>query len=355
MILPRIAAFACFFAWAGLAQNAGQSATASASSESNERLYQSFEMGVLAIQGRQWDDAVSALSEAVTLDPTRATAWSRLGEAYFGLARSKRGAESSAPLLQAVDAYSKAVEKNPEDAASRNGFALALAASGRFEEVVPQMEKAAALDPTKAAQYYYNFGVILLNAAHPDLAASALRKAAQAAPGVPEIYFQYACALASQARVGQDGKAALPAGALSALHSYLDTAPNGPYSSVVKEALAFDGSPVATSFGEPLAERPGGARAISVATHVQEAKLISKPQPPYPPLARRLRVSGTVSVNALISEQGAVIGLNLESGNPLLARAAMDAVEQFTYKPTLVNDKPVRVRTRVDVIFTLGR
>jgi protein TonB len=196
---------------------------------------------------------------------------------------------------------------------------------------------------------------MFLNAGHPDLAVSALGKAAQAAPGIPEINFQYASALASQARITEDGKAALPAGAVGALHSYLEAAPNGPAAPVVKEALAFDGSAVPVLFGEPLADRPGAAPALTVGGSVQEAKLIAKPSPAYPPLARRLRVSGKVSVNVLISEQGAVIGLAMDSGNPLLAGAAMDAVKQFTYKPTLLNDKPVRVRTRVDVVFTLNR
>jgi protein TonB len=57
-------------------------------------------------------------------------------------------------------------------------------------------------------------------------------------------------------------------------------------------------------------------------------------------------------LNALIGEDGAVIGLSVDSGNPLLAGAAIDAVKKWTYKPTLLNDKPVRIRTRVDVVFT---
>ena len=312
-------------------------------------------MGVLAIQDRQWDDAVADLSEAVRLDPSQGAAWARLGQAYYGMARSTRGADSAPALRQSVDAYAKAVERTPNDAAYRNGYALALAASGRYDEIQPEMEKAAALDPAKAAQYYYTFGGILLSSGRPQAAAGALGKAAQAAPGVPEIQFPYGCALASQARITEDGKAALPAAAIGAFREYLRLAPSGPFASVVKDALAFDGSRVRTSLGEPVAEKPGAPQALSVGGAVQQAKLVSQPSPVYPPLARRLRLAGTVSLNALIGEDGAVIGLAVESGNPFLAGAALDAVKQWRYTPTLLNDRPVRIRTRIDVVFALSR
>jgi TonB family protein len=351
MMSFRPAAVALALLSAGFAQDASPPA-----GDSTERLYQSFQMGVLAIQRGQWADAASRLNEAVRLDPMQGAAWARLGEAYYGMARSTRGAESGAALRKSVDAYANAVEKTPGDAAYHNGYALALGASGRFDEVEPEMEKAATLDPARAAQYYYSFGGMLLSSGQPDAAASALGKAAKAAPGIPDIYFHYACALASQARITEDGKAALPAAAMDAFRSYLQIAPNGPYAGVVKEALAFDGSAVATSFGEPLAEQAGAPRAILVGGRVQESKAVAKPQPAYPPLARRLRVTGTVNLNALIGEDGAVIGLAVDGGNPFLASAALNAVKRWSYKPTLLNEKPVRIRTRIDVVFSpLGR
>jgi len=346
MIFLRIAALAFVIVSAGFAQNAPPAA------DTNERLYQSFQMGVLAIQHREWEQAVAELSEAAQLDPSRGAAWARLGEAYFGMARSKRGAQSGEALSKSVDSYAKAVEKTPDDAAYHNGYALALAASGRLDEMQPEMEKAAVLDPSKAAQYYYSLGGILLSSDRAGEAASVFAKAAKAAPGAPEIYFQYGCALASQASITQDGKAALPAAAIDAFHSYLQLAPNGRFAPVVKEALAVDGSPVEMAFGETVSDKPGSPRVLSVGGRVQEAKLASKARPAYPPLARRLSIAGTVSLNALIGEDGVVIGLAVDSGNPFLAGAAIDAVKKWSYKPTLLNDKPVRVRTRVDVVFS---
>jgi TonB family protein len=346
MIFFRITVAAALIATAGFAQEAPPAA------DTSERLYQSFQMGVLAIQNHEWDDAVTDLSEAAKLDPTRGAAWARLGEAYYGMARSTRGAESGAALGKSVEAYAKAVERTPGDAGYHHGYALSLAASGRLDEMEPEMEKAATLDPTKAAQYYYTFGGILLSSGRAEAAASAFGKAAQAAPGVAEIYFQYGSALASQARITEEGKAALPAAAIDAFHSYLQTAPNGPFTSVVKEALAMDGSRVETAFGEPVGDKPGAPRAVSVGGSVQAAKLSAKAQPAYPALARRLRIAGAVSLNALIGEDGTVIGLSVDSGNPFLASAAIDAVKKWTYKSTLLNDKPVRIRTRIDVAFS---
>jgi TonB family protein len=335
-----------------MAQNALQNA---APSDSNERLYHSFQMGVLAIQDRHWDDAVTSLNEAVRLDPTRAAAWARLGEAYFGMARSERGPGSSAALQKSLEAYSKAVEKDSDDAAYHNGYALALAASGHFDDLMPEVEKAAALDPLKAAQYYYTFGVMLLNSEHPDAAVGALKKAAEAAPGISEIYFQYGCALTSQTRVTADGKAMLPEQALDAFHKYLEIAPGGPQASIVRDALAFHGSAVVTSFGDPIPASQETKSAPNAGAHVTPGKPISNPQPAYPLLARRLRVAGPVSMKALVGKDGTVRSLVVESGNPMLFAAALNAVKQWTYKPTIVNDKPVEVNTRINVNFTLGR
>ena len=47
--------------------------------------------------------------------------------------------------------------------------------------------------------------------------------------------------------------------------------------------------------------------------------------------------------------------LEVLSGHPLLVRAAMDAVQQWKYKPTLLNGEPVEVDTTIDVIFSLNQ
>lgn len=76
--------------------------------------------------------------------------------------------------------------------------------------------------------------------------------------------------------------------------------------------------------------------------------------PVYPPLARQARVSGSVRLIAIIGRDGTVQQLQVVSGHPLLIGAAVEAVRQWLYHPTLLNGEPVEVICPIDVNFTLG-
>jgi protein TonB len=106
--------------------------------------------------------------------------------------------------------------------------------------------------------------------------------------------------------------------------------------------------------GAPPPPKPTASR-IRQGGSVQAALLINRVQPVYPPLARQTRIAGTVRLHAIISKQGTVESLEVLSGHPLLVRAAMDAVQQWKYKPTLLNGEPVEVDTTIDVIFSLNQ
>jgi len=93
---------------------------------------------------------------------------------------------------------------------------------------------------------------------------------------------------------------------------------------------------------------------IRVGGNVQQAKLISQARPIYPPLAKQARIQGTVRLQAIIGKDGTIAQLELLSGHPLLSQAAMDAVRQWRYQPTLLNGEPVEVVTTIDVVFTLS-
>jgi protein TonB len=92
-----------------------------------------------------------------------------------------------------------------------------------------------------------------------------------------------------------------------------------------------------------------------VGGNVQSAKLIRGPKPVYPPLAKQARIQGTVRLNAIIGKDGTIQNLTAASGHPLLVPAAMDAVKQWLYQPTLLNGEPVEVVTVIDVNFTLSQ
>ena len=100
------------------------------------------------------------------------------------------------------------------------------------------------------------------------------------------------------------------------------------------------------------APKPATQR-IRVGGIVEAANLIRKVQPVYPPLAKQARIQGAVHFTAIIGKDGAIQGLQLINGHPLLVEAARQAVSQWQYKPTLLNGEPVEVVTEIDVNFTL--
>jgi TonB family protein len=94
---------------------------------------------------------------------------------------------------------------------------------------------------------------------------------------------------------------------------------------------------------------------IRVGGNVSSAKLLNRVQPVYPPLARQTRISGTVRLHAIVAKDGAIQSQEVISGHPLLQQAALDAVHQWRYEPTLLNGEPVEVDTTIDVIFALNQ
>ncbi len=97
------------------------------------------------------------------------------------------------------------------------------------------------------------------------------------------------------------------------------------------------------------------AKPIPIGGVVLAAMLITRVVPEYPALARQARVSGTVRLLGVVAKDGTIQRLALVSGHPLLAQAALHAVRQWVYRPTLLNGQPVEVQAPIDVIFTLGQ
>jgi protein TonB len=100
--------------------------------------------------------------------------------------------------------------------------------------------------------------------------------------------------------------------------------------------------------------QPIPAKRTRVAARVAEANLIPDVPPQYPPDAGRARIEGTVVLMAMIGKDGTVKDVRVESGLPILAQAAIDAVKQWRYKPYLMNGQPVEVDSRITINFTLA-
>lgn len=90
---------------------------------------------------------------------------------------------------------------------------------------------------------------------------------------------------------------------------------------------------------------------IKISQGVTEGKLIHEVPPVYPVLARSERLTGSVLLDASIGEDGRVRTLKAVSGAPVLVSAAIDAVKQWRYSPSLLNGKPVTVEREITIIF----
>jgi protein TonB len=85
----------------------------------------------------------------------------------------------------------------------------------------------------------------------------------------------------------------------------------------------------------------------------QLGSLIYQVKPVYPDLAKRARVQGAVVLEATISKDGFIQNLRVVSGHVLLVDAAINAVQQWRYRPTMLNGEPIDVITTITVTFTL--
>ncbi|HTW58107.1 MAG TPA: TonB family protein [Terriglobales bacterium] len=93
---------------------------------------------------------------------------------------------------------------------------------------------------------------------------------------------------------------------------------------------------------------------VRVSSGVVQGLLVRRVNPVYPPLARQARIQGVVLLQAEISKEGNIINLQLVSGHPMLAPAAIEAVKQWKYRPYLLNGEPCEVDTQIQVNFTLA-
>ena len=105
----------------------------------------------------------------------------------------------------------------------------------------------------------------------------------------------------------------------------------------------------------PKAPPPSAIPArVPVGGRVKLAEILHRVEPVYPPLAKQARISGTVELEGIIGVDGRMIDLRVKSGHPLLTKAAYDAVIQWVYRPTTLNDKPVEVIAPITVSFRLN-
>lgn len=94
-------------------------------------------------------------------------------------------------------------------------------------------------------------------------------------------------------------------------------------------------------------------KRVRISQGVTQGLVVTKTAPVYPSIALAARITGVVLLKAIIGKDGRIEQLQALSGHPLLIRAAIDAVQQWRFRPYLLNGEPVEVETTVAVTFAI--
>src|SRR6266404_2750425 len=116
--------------------------------------------------------------------------------------------------------------------------------------------------------------------------------------------------------------------------------------------LPFDSErhgPIPPNWTETQVKRP---RIVRMTT-LDPAMLTHRVEPSYPILAKQTRREGRVELRAIIGTDGTIQSLQIVSGDPMFLRSALEAVQQWHYKPTILNDQPVEIDTYITVVYTM--
>ncbi len=94
-------------------------------------------------------------------------------------------------------------------------------------------------------------------------------------------------------------------------------------------------------------------RSVPVSDGITPPRLEQSVEPRYPAEARRQRIEGPVVLRANITEEGAVTSIRVVRGSPLLAQAAISAVQQWRYRPSELNHHAIASTTDITIVFHL--
>jgi len=213
---------------------------------------------------------------------------------------------------EAVAAYSRAIQIDPEFAAAYKARGIARRRLHQPENALQDFDQAIHLDPEDAESYFQRAGLYVtlhkLEAAMEDFDKAIAKK--------PDYALAYAARSGAKSQVGDK------AGSVADLAK-------------------------AQSLGYSIPR-------LRVSGNVQQAKLIDHPRPVYPREAKAAGITGVVRLAAIIGQDGTIQNLTLISGHPVLAKPAMEAVGKWVYQPTLLDGRPVDIVTEIDVTFSLS-
>ena len=123
--------------------------------------------------------------------------------------------------------------------------------------------------------------------------------------------------------------------------------PGGQLGGVIGGIISSTSSAAVPTLPKPVPT----VQRVRVSQGVVNGLLINRVEPTYPPLAQQARIQGIVVLTAIIGKNGSVQHLQVVSGHPVLAPAAIAAVKQWRYKPYVLNGQALEVETTITVTF----
>jgi protein TonB len=116
--------------------------------------------------------------------------------------------------------------------------------------------------------------------------------------------------------------------------------------------INIDGNSSGPRPPQPVVETATKPRLIHT-TNIDPAMLIRRVEPVYPTLAQQTHREGRVELRAIVGTDGSIQSLQVVSGDLIFVQSAVEAVQQWHYKPTFLGGQPVAVDTYITVIYTM--
>jgi TonB family protein len=334
--------------------------------------------GIQEFKVAHYPEAVAAFERAASIDPSNLPAQLYLGTAY--MQQFIPGVESPDNIHVAQAArthFQRVLQLEPSNKVALASMGSLLLNQKKWDEAQQWYEKLTAADPYNA-DAYYSMGFIAWARWYADY--SKARTALGMRPEDPgpikdatvraDLTARYGAVLDSGLRALQKALEINPKYDDAMAYMNLLIRERGDLRETAIEwkqdvAVADDWVQKALATKKAKAEQQGAANGmmptspppppqrIKISRDVVQRQLVRDVRPVYPELAKQARVQGIVQLSVVISKQGRVMDIKVISGHPLLITAAIEAVKQWEYNPTLLNGQPVEVATEVSVPFVL--
>ena len=328
--------------------------------------------GIAEYKAGRYPAATEAFQQAAGLAPDEVAPHLYLGTAY--MVQYVPGAEAAGNLAFAQGAereFARVLELDPANGTALESLASLALNQRKLDEAASWFEKAANAAPNNA-RAYYSLGVIAWMKFYPEYGKA--RGALGMKPEDPGPLPDPATRNALRAQLW-----GVIADGIANLDKALAIDPKYDDAMAYMNLLVRERADLADTKDEYLRdiaaadqwvaktletkrEKAGSAgpaftagspsTRIRVGPAVQERKLVRKVEPAYPDEAKQARIQGTVRFDVIVGRDGTVQNATVISGHPVLITAALDALRQWRYQPTLLNGEPVEVVTQVEIPFS---